>query len=74
MANLTKNTLLPPKLSVGDAKKAATDKIAQSLIAHEVALRNAKTARLRLARLAKESADREAALNAAKPTKASKRA
>ncbi len=69
MAKLTKDSLFQPKLSAGEAKRAATDKVAQTMIDQEVANRDAKTARLRLARLAKEAAERDAAASAPPPAK-----
>lgn len=68
MTKPSKDNLFP-KLSTADAKRVATERAAQATIAHEVALRNAKTARLRAARLEKEAADKEAVAATAKPAK-----
>lgn len=61
MATATKDNMFSSKSPAG-AKKS--DGSARSIIDDEVALRDAKTARLRLARLAKEAADKEAAASA----------
>jgi hypothetical protein len=61
MATVTKDNMFRSK-SAAETKKAA-DRGAHSIVDHEAAVRDAKTARLRLARLAKEAADKEAAVN-----------
>jgi hypothetical protein len=74
MATVTKDNMFRSK-SAAETKKAV-DRGAHSIVDHEAALRDAKTARLRLARLAKEAADKEAAINTppAPPRPARKRA
>ncbi|MDF2999098.1 MAG: hypothetical protein K0R27_4735 [Xanthobacteraceae bacterium] len=62
MTTVTKDNMFRSKPPAG-TKKAA-DRGAHSIVDDEVALRDAKTARLRLARLAKEAADKEAAITA----------
>lgn len=45
-----------PKLTTTESKSEATTRVARSIVEGEVALREAKTERLRRARLAKEAA------------------
>ena len=71
MAALTKNSVFKSGVPARD-KAETTTSIARSIAEAEVAAREAKTARLRKLRLAKEAADEEARATApvaAKPTK-----
>lgn len=61
MTAVTRDTLFKPILSKTESKAEAVSRIAKSALAHDIALRDAKTARLREARLAKEASDREVA-------------
>jgi hypothetical protein len=74
MAALTKNTMFKPGMPARD-KAENTTSIARSIAQAEVAAREAKTARLRQLRLAKEAADEEAraAIAAAQPKPAKAR-
>lgn len=67
MTTLTRDTVFKPKLSQTESKADAVSRIARSMIEQEASLRQAKTARLREARLAKEAAD--AAATAPKPAR-----
>jgi len=49
--------LFKPKASATETKQDATSKVARQIIDHEVAAREKKTERLRLARLAMEAAE-----------------
>lgn len=72
MAAPTKNSLFKPNMP-GRDKAENTTTIARSIAEAEVSAREAKTARLKKLRLAKEEADRAAAAAAgpvAKPAKA----
>ncbi|SHO67682.1 hypothetical protein SAMN02745172_04363 [Pseudoxanthobacter soli DSM 19599] len=69
MTALTRDTVFKPKLSQTESKADAVSRIARSMIEQEASLRQAKTARLREARLAKEAAD--AAATAPKPARKS---
>lgn len=62
MTTITKDNMFRTR-SPAETKKAA-DRGAHSIVDHEAALRDEKTARLRLARLTKEAADKVAAINA----------
>jgi hypothetical protein len=61
-----RDTTFKPKLSQTESKAEAVSRIAKSLIKKEAALREAKTARLREARLAKEAVE----ISASKPPRA----
>lgn len=71
MMKLTKDNLFP-KLATAEAKRLATERAAQSTTELEVAQRDAKTAALRAARLAKEAADRDAVTSAKLPKRSAK--
>lgn len=58
MAKVTKESLFKPKLTAGETKSEAIDRAARSIIDQQIAARDAKTARLRLARLAREAEER----------------
>ncbi|MBS9479060.1 hypothetical protein [Ancylobacter radicis] len=84
MTKLTRDTLFKPTLSRTESKAEAVSRIAMSMIEQEVAVREAKTERLRQARLAQEAVDtppvttrriaKSAAEPAAKATKSVKTA
>lgn len=60
MTRPTKDTLFKSaKMTVGEAKSDAINRAAWSIIDQQKAATDAKTARLRLARLAREAADKE---------------
>ncbi len=65
MAKLNRDTLFQPKLSKTESKAESVSRIAMSMIEQEVAQREAKTARLREARLAREAAESQAVLRSA---------
>ncbi|WP_269931823.1 hypothetical protein [Aminobacter sp. HY435] len=54
--SITKENLFVPALNKAEAKGDTTTRVAQSILDVEVAAREAKTARLRAARLAMEAA------------------
>ncbi|KAB2671383.1 hypothetical protein F9K85_21995 [Brucella tritici] len=54
---LTKDTLFKPDLSRMEAKKAATDKTAKAILIQEKTVVDAKTERLRAARIARDQND-----------------
>ena len=58
-----------PKLSQSESKAEAVSRVAMSMIKHDTVTRDAKIARLREARLAKEAADSLAAPIAQKSTR-----
>ncbi|MBS7543175.1 hypothetical protein [Ancylobacter oerskovii] len=60
MANPTRETLFKPNLTKTESKAEAVSRIAMSMIEQETARRDAKTARLREARLAQEAASQPA--------------
>ncbi|WP_029353403.1 hypothetical protein [Bosea sp. 117] len=62
-----RDTAFKPKLSQTESKAEAVSRIAKSLIKQEAALREAKTARLREARLAKEAVEHAVETSAPKP-------
>lgn len=66
---ITEHNLFKPKHSKTESKADATTHIARALIGAEVELRNAKTARLREARLENE-ATRASASSAEEPRRA----
>lgn len=66
------NAVFRPKSSKMEARADQTTKAVRQMQATEVASRDAKTARLKAARLVKEAEDREMALKEGKPTRASK--
>lgn len=57
MTMRARETAFKPKPTPAESKAEAAFRIARSMIETEVALRDAKTARLREARLAKEAAE-----------------
>jgi hypothetical protein len=61
MNKVTKDNLFKPSMSKGELKGDATTRAARAIIDREVADRDAKTARLKIARLAKEAEERDAA-------------
>lgn len=71
MTTLTRDTVFKPKLSQTESKTEAVSRIARSMIEQEAALRRAKTARLREARLAKEAAEHEIPAEVPKPVRRS---
>ncbi|MFD1702390.1 hypothetical protein ACFSCV_05160 [Methylopila henanensis] len=68
----TRDTLFKPSKS--EAKGDATTRAARAIIDQEKAKEDAKTARLRAARLAKEAAESEAAAAAPKPVRKTRKA
>ena len=54
---LTKDTLFKPNLSRMEAKTAATDKTAKAILTQEKTAVDAKTVRLRAARIARDQKD-----------------
>lgn len=56
MPKMTRETLFKPKAKPAENKTDAIYRAAKAIIDHDAALRDAKTARLREARLAKETA------------------
>lgn len=54
---LTKDTLFKPNLSRMEAKTAATDKTAKAILTQEKTAVDAKTERLRAARIARDQKD-----------------
>lgn len=58
MTKLTRDGAFKPSLSKSESKADAVSRIAMSIIEQEATSRDAKTARLKLARLAKEAAER----------------
>ncbi|GAB4069078.1 hypothetical protein KHC28_20785 [Ancylobacter sonchi] len=57
MANPTRDTLFKPNLTKTESKAESVSRIAKSMIEQDMAKRDAKTARLRAARLAQEAAE-----------------
>lgn len=57
MVEQTNEKVFTPTLSKAESKAEAADRIARAMIEDEVAKRDAKTARLREARLAREAAE-----------------
>ncbi len=49
--------IFKPKATIGEKKQDATDRAAKSIVDGEIAKREAKTERLRLARLERESTE-----------------
>lgn len=55
MAKITQDTVFKPSLSKSESKAEAVSHAAMNIIEQEIAARDAKTARLRAARLAEEA-------------------
>ncbi|MFT0859583.1 hypothetical protein [Ancylobacter sp. G4_0304] len=70
MVEPTRDNLFKPNLTKAESKADAVSRIAKTMIDQEVARRDAKTARLREARLAQEAAATPVAAKTARPVRA----